>query len=59
LCSKAATEKGTLHNYLLFAPSWRTVVGIPHDDHVARERVPSAYGPEVEGIVQVDVGKQR
>src|SRR5258708_882088 len=35
------------------------VVGIPHDDHVAREPVPSVYGPEVETVVQVDVGKQR
>ena len=36
------------------------VVGIPHDDHVARGLAPSpALGPEVEDVVQVDVGKQR
>ena len=36
------------------------VVGIAHDDHIARGLVPSpALGPEVEGVVQVDVGKKR
>src|SRR5271169_5357419 len=36
------------------------VVGIPHDDHVARGLAPSpAFGPEVEDVMQVDVGKQR
>src|ERR1044071_1457937 len=36
------------------------VVGIAHDDHVARGLPPSpALGPEVEGIVQVDVGEER
>ena len=36
------------------------VVGIAHDDHVARGLAPSpALGPEVEGVVQVDVGQQR
>src|SRR5262249_16205466 len=36
------------------------IVGIAHDDHVAGGLAPSpAHGPEVEGIVQVDVGKQR
>ena len=36
------------------------VIGIAHDDHVARGLPPSpAHGPKVEGIVQVDVGKQR
>src|SRR5262249_25873197 len=36
------------------------VVSIPHDDHVARGLVPSpALGPEIEGIVQVDVIEQR
>ena len=36
------------------------VVGIAHDDHVARGLAPSpALGPEVEHVVQVDVGKQR
>ena len=37
-----------------------SVVGIPHDDHVARGLMPSpALGPEIEGIVQVDVREQR
>ena len=36
------------------------IVGITHDDHIAGGLAPSpAHGPEVEGIVQVDVGKQR
>ena len=36
------------------------VVGVAHDDHVARGLAPSpALGPEIEGVVQVDVGKQR
>ena len=36
------------------------VVGVAHDDHVARGLTPSpALGPEVEDVVQVDVGKQR
>jgi hypothetical protein len=36
------------------------IVGVPHDDHVARGLAPSpALRPEVESIVQVDVGQQR
>src|SRR6266566_3036065 len=36
------------------------VVGIAHDDHVAGSLAPSpAFGPEIEGVVQVDVGEQR
>ena len=36
------------------------IVGISHDDHVARGLPPSpALGPEIEHVVQVDVGKQR
>ena len=36
------------------------VVGIAHDDHITRGSTPSpACGPEVERVVQVDVGKQR
>src|SRR5262245_49853355 len=36
------------------------VVGISHDDHVARGLPPSpAVGPQVEHVVQVDVGEQR
>ena len=36
------------------------VVGIAHDDHVAGGLVPSpALGPEIQDVVQVDVGKQR
>ena len=36
------------------------VVGVAHDNHVARGLAPSpAFGPEVEGVVQIDVGKQR
>ena len=36
------------------------VVGVAHDDHVARGLTPSpAFGPEIEDVVQVDVGKQR
>ena len=40
--------------------SWHTVVGVAHDDHIARRLTPSpALGPEVEDVVQVDVGEQR
>ena len=36
------------------------VVGIAHNDHVTRGLAPSpAFGPEVEGVMQVDVGEQR
>jgi len=36
------------------------VVGVPHDDHVARGLPPSPeVGPEIEPVVQVDVGQQR
>ena len=36
------------------------VVGIAHDDHVARGLAPSpALGPKIKDVVQVDVGKQR
>ncbi len=36
------------------------VVGEPHDDHItARVPAPPPVGPQVEDIVQVDVGEQR
>src|SRR5712671_7634029 len=36
------------------------VISIAHEDHVARGLVPSpALGPEVEHVMQVDVGEQR
>ena len=36
------------------------VVGIPHDDDVARGLAPSpALGPEIEHVVQIDVGQER
>jgi len=36
------------------------VVGEPHQDHVpARVPPPPPVGPQVKGVVQVDVGKQR
>ena len=35
------------------------VISIAHEDHVARGLVPSpAFGPEVEHVMQVDVGEQ-
>jgi len=34
-------------------------VGVAHDDHVAHGLAPSpAFGPQVEHVVQVDVGQQ-
>src|SRR6516165_117915 len=59
LCSKAASSwLSLLHGSLLFAPSWRTIVGIAHDDHVARGLTPApALGPEIEHVVQVDIGQ--
>ena len=36
------------------------VISITHEDHIARGLVPSpALGPEVEHVMQVDVGEQR
>jgi len=36
------------------------IIGVAHDDYVAGGLVPSpALGPEIENVVQVDVGKQR
>jgi hypothetical protein len=36
------------------------IVGITHDDHVARSLAPSpALGPQIDDVVQVDVGKHR
>ena len=36
------------------------IIGIAHDDHVARGLPPSpACGPEIEDVVEVDVGEQR
>ena len=36
------------------------IVGIAHDDHVARGLAPSpAFRPEIENVVKVDVGKER
>ena len=36
------------------------IVGIPHDDHVARGLVPSpALGPEIEHVMEIDIGEQR
>jgi hypothetical protein len=60
-CAARLLRVGTsLHQSLLFAPSWRTVVGISHNDHVARGFAPSpALGPEIENVVQVDVGQER
>jgi hypothetical protein len=37
-----------------------TVIGIPNDDHIAFRLVPPpSMSPQVEHVVQVDVGKQR
>ena len=36
------------------------VVGVSHNNHVARGLAPSpAVGPQVENVVQVDVGEER
>src|SRR5229473_913153 len=36
------------------------VISITHEDHVARGLLPSpAFGPEVEHVMQVDIGEQR
>jgi len=36
------------------------VVGVSHDDHVARGLASSpTFGPEIEGVVQVDIGEER
>ena len=66
-CSDNANSRQPLAHLVQEAPgvdlvleSDDKVVGIAHDDHIARGLAPSpARGPEVEGVVQVDVGKQR
>src|SRR5215207_1136539 len=36
------------------------IIGVAHDDHVARGLTPSpALGPQIEDVVQVDVGEER
>jgi hypothetical protein len=36
------------------------IIGVAHDDHVARGLTPSpALGPQIEDVVQVDVGERR
>src|ERR1700722_9195520 len=36
------------------------VIGITHDDHVPGGLVPSpAFGPQIQNVVQVDIGQQR
>ena len=53
---RRATNTASLHLERL--PERRDVVGIAHDDHVARGLAPSpALGPQVEHVVQVDIGK--
>jgi hypothetical protein len=45
---------------LLVLEADHEVIGIPHDDHVALCMfLPPPMDPHVQGIVQVDVGKQR
>ena len=41
-------------------PAEDSVVGVAYDDHIALGFAPSpTLGPEVEGVVQVDVGEER
>src|SRR6266536_4079963 len=48
-----------LHRNLL-QRSWHTVVGVPDDDNVTAGMPPSPLlGPQIEDVVQVDVGQQR
>ncbi len=36
------------------------IVGVPHDDHVAGGLAPSpACGPQIEAVMQVDIGQER
>src|SRR5262245_3142810 len=61
LCSKAASSwLSLLHGSLLFAPSWRTVVRIAHDDHPAGDAsLPPPVDPQIVDVVEVDVRQQR
>src|SRR5260370_26351809 len=44
---------------VLMLETGHQIIGIAHDNHVAGSLVPSpALGPQVEDVVQVDVGKQ-
>ena len=60
LCSKAASSR-LLNHCPLSAPSWRTVIGIPHDDCFPRGHTgaPFPLEPEVKYVVQVDVRENR
>src|SRR5271157_2438640 len=45
---------------VLMLEAQHQIVGVSHDNHVAGSLAPSpAFGPEVENVVPVDVGKQR
>src|SRR3954468_10883994 len=60
LISCAARLPGAALHHTLLAPSWRTIVGIAHDDHLAR-RVARAplLDPEIVDIMEVHVRKAR
>src|SRR5262245_62222774 len=56
----ASGSLSLLHGSLLFAPSWRTVVRIAHDDHPAGDAsLPPPVDPQIVDVVEVDVRQQR
>ena len=53
-------ELALLHHSLLFAPSWRTVVRIAHDNHVAGgASLPPLVDPLIINMMKVDVRQER
>jgi hypothetical protein len=44
------------HLGLPSAPSWRTIIGKPHHNHIpVRFRFPPLFDPQIKPIVQIDV----
>ena len=45
---------------VLMLETQHQIIGIAHDNHVAGSLAPSpAFGPEIESVVQVDIGEER
>jgi hypothetical protein len=59
-CSDSANSANQTDGIGLALEAGHHVIGIAHDDHVASGHASSpARGPQVEDVVQVDVGEQR
>ena len=60
LLQPLAQSRQETHGVALVLKAGDDIVGVAHDHDVARGLAPSPpLGPQVEGVVQVDVGEQR